>query len=84
LFDCKYDHDSIHMWWILDVNTRVCDIAFEVSSQHIWAMHWDLETMVAFFVTQNLFVVVESLVKNQCTSTFWFITLFCMFSRVLI
>jgi hypothetical protein len=48
------------------------------------SMHQDLETMVASFVTQDLFFNVESLVKNQCTCTFWFITLFCMFFKVLI
>jgi hypothetical protein len=52
------------MQWILDVNIRVCHLAFKVFGQHIWAMNWDLETMVAFFMTQNLFVIVESLMKN--------------------
>jgi hypothetical protein len=33
-FKIKFDfkHDSIHMQWILDVNTRVYHLAFEVSN----------------------------------------------------
>ncbi len=41
------------MRWILDVNSRVYHLAFKVYGQHIWAMHQDLETMVASFVTQD-------------------------------
>ncbi len=34
-----YKHENIHMWWVLDVNTKVCHLAFEISNQHIWAIH---------------------------------------------
>jgi predicted short-subunit dehydrogenase-like oxidoreductase (DUF2520 family) len=70
------------MQWIPDINTKVYHLAFEVFGQHIWEVHHDLKTMVASFVTQELFIVVESLVKNQCMNTFQFIALFCMFFRV--
>jgi hypothetical protein len=39
-------------------------LAFELNGQQIWAIHWDLETTVPFMVTNDVFVVVESLVKN--------------------
>jgi hypothetical protein len=51
-----------------DVNTGVCHLAFEVFGQHIWVVHWDLETMVICFVIKYVFIIVESLAKNQCTS----------------
>jgi hypothetical protein len=63
LLDCK--HDSIYMQWIPNVNIRVCHLAFKVFGNHIWAMHQDLGAMVASFLTQYLFVVVESLVETN-------------------
>ncbi len=50
-----FKHDSIHMQWISNVNTRVYHLAFEVYCQHMWAMHWDLETMVVFFCDPRSF-----------------------------
>jgi hypothetical protein len=41
-------------------------LAFELNGQQVWAIHQDLETMVPFMVIEAVFVVVESLVKNQC------------------
>jgi hypothetical protein len=76
LFDCK--HENIHMQWVLDVNIEVCHLAFKVFSQHIWVVHWDLETMVVYFVIEDVFVVVESLVKNQCIGGA-FLPCFCNF-----
>jgi len=67
------------MRWILDVNIGICHLGFEVFSQHIWVMRQDLKTMVASFVTQDLFVVVESLVKNQCIGMSWFIFVLYVF-----
>jgi hypothetical protein len=37
LFECK--HENIYMKWILDLNSRLHHLAFEVNGQHIWAMH---------------------------------------------
>jgi hypothetical protein len=51
------------MQWILDVNSRICHLALEVSSQHIWVVHQDFETMVASFFPK-ISIVVESLVKK--------------------
>ncbi len=62
LLECK--HESIWMQWVLDANTRVCHLAFDVFGQHIWFVHQDLETMVTSFVIEDVFLVVESLVKN--------------------
>jgi len=53
------------MKWILDVNIRICHSAFDAFGQQIWTVYWDLETMVVYFVTQDLFLVVESLVKTN-------------------
>jgi hypothetical protein len=50
----------------IDFNSRFQHLAFEISGQHIWAMHHDLETMTLTFVTEFRFDVVESLVKKQC------------------
>jgi hypothetical protein len=49
---------------VTDVNAKVWHLAFEVFGQHIWAVHRDLKTMVVCFVIEDVFVVVESLVKN--------------------
>jgi hypothetical protein len=52
--------------WIVDVKYGISHLAFELNGWHIWAIHWNLETMVPSMVTKDVFVVVESLVKNQC------------------
>ncbi len=62
LLECK--HENIHMKWIPDFHSKFQHLAFEVNGQHIWAMHYDLETMMPTFVTKFVFIVVESLVKN--------------------
>jgi hypothetical protein len=54
------------MWWILDLNSRVQCLAFELNGQHCWAIHQDLETMMPSLVNEDMFVIVESLLKNQC------------------
>jgi len=59
-------HENIHMHRIVDVKSGIPHLAFELNGQQIWAIHWDLETTVPFMVTNDVFVVVESLVKNQC------------------
>ncbi len=65
LFECK--HENIQMKWILDLNYKVQYLAFEINIEHIWAMHKKLETTMPTFVIENvIFVVVESLMKNQC------------------
>ncbi len=53
------------MKWIFDLDHGVQHLAFEANGQHIWVVHHDLETMMFTFVTTSVFVVVESLVKNQ-------------------
>jgi len=45
-------------------------LAFEANGQHIWVVHRDLETTMLTFVTTSVFVVVESLVKNQWKGKF--------------
>jgi hypothetical protein len=39
-------------------------LAFEANGQHIWVVHQDLETGFPSYVTKDVFVVVESLVKS--------------------
>ncbi len=57
-------HENIHMCWIVYAKSRIPHLAFELNGQQVWAIHWDLETVVPFMVTNDVFVVVESLVKN--------------------
>jgi hypothetical protein len=52
--------------WIVDVKYGIPHLAFELNGWHIWAIHWNLDTMVPSMLTKDVFVVVESLVKNQC------------------
>ncbi len=66
----KCEHENIHMKWIPNLNSRVQNLAFEVNGQHMWAMHHDWETMTPTFVIESIYVVVESLVKNQCKGKF--------------
>jgi len=68
LIKCK--HENIHLKWILDLHFGLQHLAFEVNGHHIWAMHHDLKTLTPTFVTKSIFVVVESLVKNQCKGKF--------------
>jgi hypothetical protein len=70
LFECK--HESFQMKWVPNVITKVCHLTFEDFGQHIWAMHWDLKTIITSFVIKDVCLIVESLVKNQCIGTFCF------------
>jgi len=63
---------------VLDVNTEVCHLAFKVFSQHIWVVYHDVETMVIYFVIEDVFVVVKFRVKNQCIGGA-FLPCFCDF-----
>jgi len=58
------------MKWIFDLNHGVQHLAFEANGQHIWVGHHDLETTMLTIVTTSVFVVVESLVKNQWKGKF--------------
>jgi hypothetical protein len=40
-------------------------LAFELNDSQVWVIHQDLETMVPFTVTKDVFFVSESLVKKQ-------------------
>jgi hypothetical protein len=62
---------------VIDVNAKVWHLAFEVFGQHIWVVHQDLKIILVYFVIEDVFVVVQSLVKNQCTSA-TFIALMCV------
>ncbi len=65
--DCQMiQHENIHMCWIVDAKFGIPHLAFELNGQQVWAIHQDLKTMVPSMVTKGVFVVVESLVKNQC------------------
>ncbi len=66
LFELK--HENIHMHLNVDTKFRIPHLAFELNDQQVWAIHRDLDTMVPSMVTNDVFVVVESLVKNQCKS----------------
>jgi hypothetical protein len=52
--------------WVFDLNHKVQHLAFEANGYHIWVMHQDLEIGIPSYVTKDVFVVVISLVKNQC------------------
>jgi hypothetical protein len=56
----------MQMQWVLNMNSIIQHLAFEVNGQHIWEVHKDLEIIFPSYVTKNVFVVVKSLVKNQC------------------
>jgi hypothetical protein len=58
------------MKWISNLNYGVQHLAFELNFQHIWAMHHDLETVMPTFVIESVYVIVESLVNNQCKDEF--------------
>jgi hypothetical protein len=59
-------HENIHMCWIVDAKYGIPHLAFKLNGQQVWAIHRDSETMVPSMVTNDVFVVVKSLVKNQC------------------
>ncbi len=64
LFECKYE--NIHLKCIPNLNFEFQHLTFEINGQHIWVVHHDLKTLTPTFVIGFIFVVVESLVKNQC------------------
>ncbi len=66
LFECKYE--NIQLKWIPNLNFEFQHLAFEINGQQIWVVHHDLKTLTPTFVIEFIFVVVESLVKNQCKS----------------
>ncbi len=70
-------HENIQMWWILDLNSRDQHLVFEVNSQHIWVIHHDLDFRLLIFVTKDVFVVMEALVKNQCKKKTHKLSPFC-------
>jgi hypothetical protein len=61
LFECKYE--NIQIKWIIDFNFGTEHLAFE-NNQHIWVVHRDLKAIIIVFVTKDVFVVIESSVKN--------------------
>jgi hypothetical protein len=71
LLKCK--HEIFQLQWVPNVNFKVCHLTFEDFGQHIWAMHWDLETIVTSFVMKDVFLIFKFLVKNQ------YIIRFCSF-----
>ncbi len=74
----EFKHENIQMQWVLDLNSRIWHLTLETNGQHIWAVHWNLETNFLSHVTKDVFVVVKSLVKNQCkgNKTFPFCSIF--------
>jgi hypothetical protein len=54
------------MCWLVDAKSGIPHLAFELDGQQVWEIHWDLENMVLSMVIDDVFVVVESLVRNQC------------------
>jgi hypothetical protein len=56
----------MQMQWVFNLNSRIQHLVFEANSQHIWEVHKDLEIVFPSYATKNVFVVVKSLVKNQC------------------
>jgi hypothetical protein len=42
--------DTISMWWIKNLNTKIDNLAFELGDQHIWAKYKDHATYKVSFV----------------------------------
>jgi hypothetical protein len=53
------------MNWAPDLNSSVQHLAFEANGRHIWVVHQDLETSFPSYMIEDVFVIVESLVKNH-------------------
>ncbi len=54
-------HENLN---ILNFNFKFQHLAYEVNGKHRWVMNQDSKTMMLSFVNENVFVVVESQVKN--------------------
>jgi hypothetical protein len=52
------------MWWATDWNSSVQHLAVEINGQHIWVVHRNLETSFPSYMIENVFVIIESLVKK--------------------
>ncbi len=61
----EFKSENIQLHYIYYFNFRVSHLAFELDVQQVLIVHWDLETMLPSMVTKDVFVIVESLVKNE-------------------
>jgi hypothetical protein len=57
-------HENIHMCWLVDAKFGIPHVAFELNGQQVWEIRWDLENMVLSMIIDDVFVVVELLVRN--------------------
>jgi hypothetical protein len=56
-------HDSIIMWWMIDLNMGIEHLAFDVNQQHIWATHLNLQTSEISYITREVYVIVITQVE---------------------
>jgi hypothetical protein len=61
----EFENENIQMRWAPNLNSSVQHLAFEANGQHIWVVHRDLETSFPSYMNEDVFVIVESLVKNH-------------------
>ncbi len=57
-------HANIHMCWLVDAKCGIPHLAFELNGQQVWEIQRDLENMVPSMVLEDVFAIVESLVRN--------------------
>jgi hypothetical protein len=53
------------MCWLVDAKFGIPHLVFELNGQHVWEIHRDLKNIVPSIVIEDVFVVVESLARDQ-------------------
>ncbi len=57
---------SMIMRWMIDLNTGIEHLAFDVNQQHIWATHLNMQTSELSYVTREVYVTFITQVEAKC------------------
>ncbi len=71
-------HDSIIMWWMIDLNTGMKYLTFDVNQQHIWDIHLNMQTSEVSCVRREVYVTVITQVEEECNGKISPLS-FCLF-----
>ncbi len=71
-------HDSIIMWWMIDLNMGMEYLAIYVNQQHIWAIHLNMQTSEVSYVTREVCVTIITQVEAECNGKISPLS-FCLF-----
>ncbi len=59
-------HDLIIMCWMIDLNSKVEHLAFDVNQHHIWAIHFNMQTCEISYVTREIYATIVIQMEAKC------------------